>query len=185
MDESEVPAAEDYGSEDHAAALQSALAVEELVESNNESNRTMLALVRQVQADTEQRARKVDLLEEQQARAGKLLIVSTAALFFLLVLAVFNAVSITQASANARRTAIIAKDAEQTNNTLLDCLNATGECGKINAKNQVKVLDEVKKYELTGFYCARTNPVAVDPSGEKFIECMKRLYPSGPILNGR
>lgn len=165
--------------------LHQALALDELVHANADSNETMIRLVEQVRKDAEARNKKVDLLELGQRQTAKLLIMVAIVLLLVFGVGVINAVNISQARRNAAVTAGIAKDASATNTTLLDCLNARGECGKLNAEQQRKVLNEVKKYELTGFYCARTNPQPTDEQGAALLACMNRLYPGGPTLNKR
>lgn len=165
--------------------LHEALALEELIRANAESNATMAALVERVQEETKARDRKLEQLAKnnrEMHRLGWLIVVSMA---LLLVMAAINAFNIGQARKNAGVTAKIARDTRSTNQTLLDCLNAAGQCGKQNAQQQKTILDEIKKYELTVIYCARTNPQQVDATGGKFIACVDRLYPGGPDLNGR
>ena len=112
--------------------------------------------------------------------------IGVVVLAVVLVMGVINAVNMANARRNAAITANIAKDAQGTYALLLDCLDSqSGACGKRNAVKQKAILDEIKKYELTVIYCARTNPVTEDRSGDKFIACVDRLYPTGPELNGR
>lgn len=162
------------------AALQD---LEELVLANHESNATMIQLVETVRDETRARGRKVDALERNQRQLRGLSILGTVAVVALLVMAVFNAVSIQVTRQNAERSAVISRNVDQTNSLLLDCLNSTGKCGQLNAQQQANLLNKVKQYELTGFYCARTNPLAVDPDGKNFLACMEKLYPGGPTLN--
>lgn len=159
--------------------------VEELARANAESNATMMSLVAKVQQDAAMRERKVDLLEKGLQQTHRLLIMVGIALVLMVILGIVNAVNITEARKQAAVTAGIAKNAQGTYALLLDCINSRGECGKQNAEQNKRVLDEIKRYELTGFYCARTNPLSEDPNGDKFLACMDRLYVGGPKLSGR
>lgn len=161
------------------------LALEELIRANAESNATMASLVERVQEETAARDRKLEQLARNNREMHRLGWLMVACMAVLVILAVFNAVNIATARTNAAQTAAIARDSRSTNELLLDCLNAAGTCGKANAQQQRKILDEIKKYELTVIYCARTNPQNLDESGNKFIACVDRLYPGGPDLNGR
>jgi hypothetical protein len=149
--------------------MSNASAVEHLVAANEESSRTMLALVEGVRQETAARDRKVEALDKNLHQMRTVTWLAAAALIILLVLAVFNAFNL-----DASR---------KTNHTLLDCVNSTGRCGQINQGNQAKILDTVKLYELTVLYCARTNPRDVDPNGDKFIACVNQLYPGAPQLD--
>lgn len=169
--------------DDRASALHNSLAVEELVQANQESNATMLRLVNSVRDETKARDRKVEVLEKNQHQMRQLSVLGIVAICCLLVMAVFNAVSIAGARRNAATTAAISEETHSINGTLLDCINSTGVCGQANAKAQVRFLDTVKLYELTVLYCARTNPQPLDPKGDKFLSCVAKLYPSGPALN--
>jgi hypothetical protein len=102
---------------------------------------------------------------------SKLMYVLGVTVVALLALAVANAFNIAAA--------------RDINHTLLDCVNLTGNCGRQNAAQQAKIVDQVKEYNLIGFYCIRTNPGPVDPKGEAFLKCMERLYPGGPTLSER
>jgi hypothetical protein len=170
---------------DRASRLHSALVVEELVAANNQSNNTMINLVETVRQETAARDRKVEALERSSHQMRLLMLIGIIALVGLLVLAGFNAINITQTRDAAHQQAAIALSVQHTNDLLLDCLNSTGTCGQVNQQNQAKILDEVKKYELTGFYCIRNNPADSDPKGTEFLACMNKLYPGGPQLNGR
>lgn len=171
--------------EPQPSRLHEALALEELIRANAESSETMAALVESVHEETAARDRKLEQLAENNRQMHRLAWLLAAAMAVLMVMAVVNAVNISTARRSASQTADIARDARSTNQLLLDCLNATGSCGKQNAQAQKKILDEIKKYELTVIYCARTNPQQLDDSGSKFIACVDRLYPGGPDLNGR
>ncbi len=162
--------------EDRAQRLHNAMAMEELVAANKSSSATMINLIESVRKETSARDRKVEELEANTKQLRKFTIVAVVVCFLLLCMAIFNAV-------NVVGTRDIAKDTQRTNDTLLDCLNSTGQCGQFNAQQQKLVLDEVKKYNLTGFYCIRNNPATEDPKAEKFVACMERLYPGGPKLN--
>lgn len=175
----------DHSDEDRASRLRSALVVEELVAANDASNRTMIGLVESVHKETAARDRKVDALERTTHQMRLLMLIGIIAIVGLLVLAVFNAINITSARQAAHRQAAIAENVQHTNDLLLDCLNSTGTCGQVNQRNQAAILDEVKKYELTGFYCIRNNPADKDPKAEAFLKCMNQLYPGGPQLNGQ
>lgn len=153
-------------------------AIEDLVTANFESNKTMVALVKQVREETAARDRKIDVMERSQRQMKLLVYMVSAVTVLLLGLAVVNAVNI--AAAKDQQNSI-----RQINATLLDCVNSTGECGRINAQNQIEVLDRVKEYNLVGFYCIRTNPGTVDPKAEAFLKCMERVYPGGPKLERR
>lgn len=174
-----------HGVVEQGGRLHQALALEELVRANAESNDTMISLVEQVRHDAEARAKKVDLLERGMRQTSRLLKMLGAVLVCLLVVAGINAFNIQQTSRQADVTARIARDTQATNAQLYDCTNSQGACGKRNIENTKRILDEVKLYELTGFYCIRTNPQQVDKTGEQFLACMKRLYPTGPTLKGR
>lgn len=159
--------------------------VEQLARANEASNATLLRLVERVQQDAKMRQRKVDLLEEGQRQQHKLMILVAAVLIMMVVVGVINAINIYDTRRNAAAVAATAKDAQRTYKLLLGCLDVNEPCGKNGAERTKESLEEIKRYELTGFYCARTNPVAVDPSGDKFLECMNRLYPGGPQLKDR
>ncbi len=170
---------------ERASRLHSALVMEDLVSANQASNTTMISLIETVRKETAARDRKVDALEENQRVLKKLTTLAVAVCSLLLFMALFNAYNVLETRHNAERSAQISEDVKKTNDLLLDCLNSTGECGAFNAQQQKQVLDEVKKYELTGFYCIRNNPADSDPKAEKFLECMNRLYPGGPQLNSK
>lgn len=153
-------------------------AIEDLVEANQASNATMLALVDHVRKETEARDRKIEVLEKNHKQTRVLVLLMGFTAIVLLGLAVVNAVNISA----AREQQDQVKDL---NGIMLDCVNSTGACGQANAVQQARILDSVKQYELTGFYCARTNPANVDPKGEDFLACMARLYPGGPTLSNR
>jgi hypothetical protein len=142
--------------------------MEDLISANADSSRVMIDLVETVRQETAARDRKVDALEKSQRQMHLVFLLGCALVVILLVLGVFNAFNL-----NANR---------DTNRTVLDCVNGTGNCGRQNTLNQKVVLDEVKKYNLIGFYCIRNNPAGEDPRGEKFLVCMKELYPGGPSL---
>lgn len=172
-----------FSDDDRASALHSALVVEQLVAANEESNRTMVALVEGVRRETEARDRKVESLDNNLRQMRWVTGLVAGAIVILLTIGVFNAINLASARRSAQQTKAIAASTDQTNRTLLDCVNSTGACGQINAANQAKILDTVKQYELTVIYCARTNPAAVDLKGEKFVACVAKLYPGGPTLN--
>lgn len=168
---------------ERATRRESAVAIEELVTANAESNKTMLNLVNRVREETAARDRKVDALE-RTTRQMQWVIGSAAVLIaVLLVLAVFNAINLNETRKSQKTVAAIAESTQETNRTLLDCVNSTGQCGQVNQANQAKILDTVKLYELTVIYCARTNPQNVDPMGNKFVACVSQLYPGGPTLD--
>lgn len=168
-----------------ADKLHAAMAMEELVRANADSNKTMVTLVEHLKAETEARDRKIDIVAKNTKSMQRLAMALIGAVAILLVIAAINASNIAVARKNAATTAAIAKDSRSTNTTLLDCLNSTGACGRLNAEQQRKTLDEVKRYELTVIFCARSNPITVDADGDKFLACVHRLYPGGPDLNGR
>ncbi len=158
-------------------------AVEELIRANVESNATMVDLVERVRVESEVSSRKVEVLEENQRQARKLLLMVAALLALMVLVGVVNAVNIGIARENAEVTARTAKDAGGTYKLLFGCLNPEGDCAKQSAQKSRAVLDEVKQYELTILYCVRLNPQAEDPKGLKFLACVERLYPGGPKLN--
>jgi hypothetical protein len=169
---------EENFADERSARLQSALAVEELVAANNESNQTMMALVEHVRQETVANDRKIEELRRNTKQFRNLMYALVVTMAFLLVIAGVNAYNLAESKKEQEQI-------EAINRTLLDCQNSTGECGRANAQNQKRLLDEVKEYELTGFYCIRTNPAQRDPDGDAFLKCMDRLYPNGPTLNGR
>ena len=152
--------------------------IDELVTANKDSNVTMLALVEEVRRETVARDRKIAVLEKNNRLVMYLTTLMCVTTVILLGLAIVNAVNIAQTRDQAAQLRAV-------NETLLDCVNLTAECGRANAESQKRLLDEVKKYELTGFYCIRTNPAQRDPEGEAFLDCMERLYPGGPTLSRR
>jgi hypothetical protein len=170
---------------DPAESAVNASAIDELVTANRQSNETMLALVEHVRKETVARDRKIDVLEQNNKQTRLLLYLVSGAVVMLLLLASFNAIGITAARQNVEQSAAIAKNVDQTNATLLDCLNSRGACGQANAASQKGILDSVKQYNLVGFYCIRVNPATADPKGEAFLKCMQRLYPGGPVLERR
>lgn len=153
-------------------------AMEELVAANHESNATMLALVEHVRKETAARDRKIEVLEKTHRQTRYLVIAVCGAVLVMLGLGIVNAINLAATKDQQDQTRRI-------NAFLLDCVNSTGECGRANAVKQAEILQSVKQYELTGFYCIRTNPGTEDPKGENFLKCMERLYPGGPTLNGR
>lgn len=159
--------------------------VEHLAQMNARSNETMMNLVEKVRQDAYMREKKVDLLDEGLRQTRRLIAMVGLVLVVMVGIGVINAVNIGQARRNAAVTAKTASDAGHTYALLLDCLNGSGECGKLNAENQKKLLDEVKLYELTVLYCVRINPQVDDPDGDDFIACVERLYPGGPKLQNR
>ncbi len=171
--------------DERAARLHNALAMEELVSANQASNATMIGLIETVHKETAARDRKVAQLESNTKQLRKFTLVAMVMCALLLCMAVFNATNVIATRNNAEKTANIADDVKNTNTLLLDCLNSQGECGKWNAEQQRRTLEEIKKYELTGFYCIRNNPGPTDPDGEKFLACVNRLYPGGPQLNAK
>lgn len=168
---------EDAGEKTHFE-VNTASAMDELASANRASNMTMVSLVEHVRDETSATNRKVAVLEKNNRQTMFLIYLVVAAVLVLIALAVVNAINIAS-------TRDIARSVEGTNRTLLDCANSTGACGRINADNQKVIIDSVKQYNLIGFYCIRTNPGTTDPKGEGFLKCMERLYPGGPVLNGR
>lgn len=158
---------------DHAEA-----AIEDLVAANNKSNATMLALVENVRQETVARDRKIDVLERNHRQVNFLIAAVCMAIVVLLALGITNAINLASARRQQEQT-------KEINSTLLDCVRATGECGQLNSARQAAILQSVKQYELTGFYCIRINPATADPKGQAFLDCMERLYPGGPTLSGR
>lgn len=165
--------------------LDAAREVERLVAANAASNATMTRLVDRVREESARRERKIELLEKESRQMRKLLIMVGFAIALLLAIAAFNASNIHQARKNAANTAAAARDAASTNKLLLGCFDVNSECSKLNAQKQKEILDEIKLYELTALYCVRTQPREEDPEGKKFLDCVKRLYPTGPELKGR
>lgn len=163
--------------------LETELAVEELVAATAASTQQMHDLVAGVNAEKEARERKVAALERSYEQSRKLAWIGLAAIALMVILGIINAANLNSARKNAKATADIARATAQTNSTLADCLNVRGECGKLSAQSQKRVLDEVKLYSLTVVYCARTNPQPTDPKGDKFITCVNKLYPTGPALD--
>lgn len=161
--------------EERSSNLRNAMEFDSLVEANNESNRTMLALVNTVRAETAARDRKVDALDRNIRQMRLVIVMVAATIVVLLTIGVFNAINLNQTRESQHQV-------EALNQTVLDCVNGTGDCGRINAQNQDRVLNEVKKYNLIGFYCIRNNPATDDPQGADFLQCMARLYPGGPTL---
>jgi hypothetical protein len=173
----------DAGKGDNATGMSGAEAVEHLVAANEESNRTMTALVEGVRRETAARDRKVEALDKNLGQLRWVTVLVGAAILILLTIGVINAVNLSSARKSAKQTKDIATQAAAINQTLLDCVNSTGQCGQVNQANQAKILDTVKLYELTVLYCARTNPRDVDKSGDLFIACVNTLYPGGPQIN--
>lgn len=165
------------------SALHSALAVEDLIAANNASNRTMLELVGTVRQETAARDRKVDALEKSHKQVQWVIGLAVVLIIFLITLGTVNAINLNTTRKSQQQVKAIAASTDETNKTLLDCLNSTGRCGQLNAENQAKILDTVKLYELTVIYCARTNPANIDPKGDKFVQCVAKLYPGGPTLD--
>lgn len=172
----------DFPDEEQRSA---AVAVEELVSANVRSTETMQRLVEHIQAETEARDRKIEQLGRNQHTMRWLVVLGMAATAVLLVIAVFNANNLSSQRREAKRQVAIAEQVALTNQFLLDCTNPTSACGKAGLASQDRLLGEVKKYELTGFYCIRNNPAGKDPDAEDFLKCMDRLYPGGPQLQGR
>lgn len=168
---------------ERASALHSALAVEELIAANNQSNKTMMNLVERVQDETAARDRKVEALERSHRQVRWVIVLAVILALFLIALGIINAVNLNSTRRSQSQVAQIAANADQTNRTLLDCINARGACGQANAAAQRQVLNQVKLYDLTVIYCARTNPISVDADGTKFVACVKSLYPDGPTLD--
>lgn len=167
-----------FPDKDRVARDRNNLALEDLAAANMASNETMLRLVEEVRADTVARDKKIDLLERNHRQMRWLVVAVCCAVVVMLGLGITNAVNLAQASDQQNQI-------KEINHTLLDCVNSTGSCGQVNAQNQAKILEEVKKYELIGFYCIRNNTAATDPKGENFLKCMNKLYPGGPQLEGR
>lgn len=165
---------------ERAATLQQ---VENLVQANTESNETMVRLVERVRDDAHLREKKIELLEDGQRQMRRLFAMLAVVLLLLVGIGIINAINISDARKNAAVTAQTARDASSTYALLYDCINQQSECGKRNAENLKLTLDEIKRYELTVIYCARTNPVTVDPDGKKFLVCVDKLYPGGPKLD--
>lgn len=151
--------------------------------ANHESNQTMLTLIDRVREETAARDRKVDSLDKNLRQMRWVTGLVASAIVILLTIGVINAINLSSARKSAKQTKDIAAATSATNRTLLDCVNSRGACGQVNAANQGKILDTVKLYELTVIYCARTNPSNVDPKGDKFVQCVAKLYPGGPVLN--
>ncbi len=155
----------------------SSSAMEDLAAANVASNATMVDLVNGIRKEAADRDRKIAVIEKSNRQQRNIMYVLSVATVIMLVIAVINAINIGATKDQQNQIAAI-------NKTLLDCTNYTGECGRANAAKQEEILDEVKKYNLIGFYCIRNNPAAQDPRAEKFLACMDRLYPGGPDLTG-
>jgi hypothetical protein len=175
----------EFSETDRSKALQGALAVEHLVAANEESNRTMRALVEGVKHETEARDRKVEALDKNYRQLRWVIVLVGFSTMVLMVIGVINAINLNSARKSNQQAKNIAAGVAATNQTLLDCVNSTGTCGQVNAANQAKILDTVKLYELTVLYCARTNPRDVDATGDKFLKCVNDLYPGAPQLDRR
>lgn len=169
--------------EERASQLHNALAVEELIAANHESNRTMATLVKSVRDETAARDRKVEALEKSHRQVRWVIALVGVLIVVLMTIGVFNAINLYKSRQAQSNTRDIAAGVAANNRTLLDCVNMTGSCGQLNQQNQVRILDTVKKYELTVIYCARTHPSAQDPKGDAFLACVKKLYPGGPQLD--
>lgn len=154
----------------------SSSAMEDLAAANAASNQTMMSLVAEVRSEAKARDRKIAVMEKANRQTRVLTYLLSGATVIMLVLATINAVNLATAADEQR-------SIEQINRTLLDCVNSTGECGQVNQQTQKQFLDEVKKYNLIGFYCIRNNPAPNDPKAGKFLACMQRLYPGGPTLS--
>lgn len=161
--------------EDQAARARNTEAMEDLISANADSSRVMIDLVESVRRETAARDRKVDALEKSQKQMHWVIIMACVLSVIFLGIAVVNAV-------NLSRTGRQLHETRELNAYVLDCVNNTGVCGRQNALVQERALDEIKKYNLIAFYCIRNNPATDDPRGAKFVECMNRLYPSGPQL---
>jgi nitrogen fixation-related uncharacterized protein len=159
--------------------------VDNLIAANAASNATLTRLVDKVREDAANRERKIELLEAESKQMRRILIGVSITAAALVVLALFNAITISQARHNAQQTANAARDAASTNKLLLGCFTPESECSRLNAEQQKAFLNEIKKYELVGFYCLRTNTVTEDPNGTKLTACINRLYPGGPQLPNR
>lgn len=141
---------------DAGRPLTSDAAIDELVAANRRSNATMVALVDEVRREADARDRKIAVLEKNNRQTAFVMVMVAVMTLLLLGLAIVNALAIDSTRDQAARLEDIAA-----------------------------VTDTVKQYELTGFYCIRTNPATADPEGEAFLDCMERLYPGGPMLSGR
>lgn len=165
--------------------LHQALALEELIRANNTSASVMQRLVNHVEKETDARNRKVDALERNGHQLRRLMVLNLVAVALMIAFGAINAVNIGVARRQQAQASALARQVAATNSLLLDCLNSTGHCGQVNQANQKRILDEVKRYELTVIYCARTNPQQIDKDGTAFFMCIHRLYPTGPALAGR
>lgn len=172
----------EYPEQEHHVAAEH---VEKLAAANDASNKTLLNLVQRVAEDARIREKKVQMLDAGMKQTRMLLIMLGIGLILLVGLGIANFANIAEARRNAEVVAHAAKDAKGTYDLLYGCFQPDSDCAKRSAQQQKVSLDEIKKYELTGFYCARTNPAVADPNGDAFIECMNRLYPGGPQLNDR
>ncbi|MET0698591.1 MAG: hypothetical protein ABWY93_02905 [Mycobacterium sp.] len=160
-------------------------AIQELIRANTASNNTMRQLIASVQAETRVRDRKVELLIATQRHVRNLMRTVIVVMALVLLVAGLNAYNINAGKRNAAQTAAILERVNVNNGLLLDCLNRTGRCGQVNAEQERQVLNEVKRYELTVIYCARSNLQATDVANRLFLACINRLYPGGPALAGR
>jgi len=161
-----------------AAAAQ----VEALAQANAQSNKTLRSLVEKVRDDAYMREKKVDLLEVGLKQTTRVMWLVAVVLALIFSMAIVNFNNVSAARRNAEVTANVARNAQATNELLYGCLRPDTECSRSNQDAQRKILDEIKKYELTALYCLRINPGAEDPRGDEFIACINRLYPGGPQL---
>lgn len=158
-------------------------ALAELSRSTTESTSTMEGLVEQVRRDADARELKIQVLERNLSRMQRLQNLVLVGLAGLLILGVFSAISLNQARRNALVTANIARDSQGTYGLLADCLDQVhGTCGKRTAAQTAAVLAQIKQYELTVIFCARSHPSVDDRDGAKFTTCVNTLYPGGPQL---
>lgn len=164
---------------------QNRMDLEELVAANQRSTDTMLSLIDTVRQETAARDRKIFAMEKQQKQLRLAIALVCVGISILVLVGIINATNIYNTRKQQDQLAAVAVEVDQANRVLLDCINATGECGRVNAQHQKELLDEVKKYELVGFYCIRLNPATADPKAEAFLKCMERLYPNGPVLEDR
>ncbi len=156
--------------------------VERLAKATVTSNETLARLAEEIRADADARERKVALLEIGQRQNRKLLSIGAIILGLLFIIAAINATNIGRASRQASVTADIARDSQNTYQLLLGCLDVNAPCGKQNADLTRTILGDLKTFNLTVIYCARSNPSAEDRSGDKFFACVEKYYPDAPNL---
>lgn len=96
-----------------------------------------------------------------------------------------------ETAARDRKIDVLEKNHRQMNYLVLAVCAAVvlmlglGIANAFNIATTRKQQGEIKQYNLTSFYCARTNPATGDPKGEAFLKCMALAIPNGPTLELR